>query len=110
MEAVAGDWVVNIPSPSVAYTPRDQRIRPTGAGSRNGTGGRHGIHWDQETEHEWDAPSVIERAIHAASVGVMQGLNVPVELYRGLRDIYYPLPDRPDIIKAYPIRRRLPVR
>jgi hypothetical protein len=110
MEAVAGDWVVNIPSPSVAYTPRDQRIRPTGAGSRNGTGGRHGIYRDQGTEHEWDAPSVIERAIHAASVGVMQGLNVPVELYRGLRDIYYPLPDRPDIIKAYPIRRRLPVR
>jgi hypothetical protein len=53
---------------------------------------------------------VIERALHAASVSMIQGLNVPVELYRGIRDTYYPLPNRPDIIKAYPIRKRLPVR
>ncbi|KAK4197311.1 Alpha/Beta hydrolase protein [Triangularia verruculosa] len=41
---------------------------------------------------------------------MIKGLEVPVDLYRGLRDVYYPTPDRPDIIKAYPVRRRLPVR
>ncbi|KAK3324475.1 alpha/beta hydrolase fold protein [Cercophora scortea] len=41
---------------------------------------------------------------------MIQGLHAPMGLYRGLRDIYYPPPGRPDIIKAYPERRRLPVR
>ncbi|KAK0751453.1 Alpha/Beta hydrolase protein, partial [Schizothecium vesticola] len=55
-------------------------------------------------------PPVIERAIHAASIGVIQGLTIPTELIRGLRDTYYPPPGRPDIVKAYQPRRRLPVR
>jgi hypothetical protein len=108
---VDGNWVVNIPpSPSAAYLPGEERSRPprTSRGNRANTEryvGRSGM-----TRHEWDAPPVIERALHAASVSMMQGLNVPVEVYRGLRDTYYPAPSRPNIIKAYPIRRRLPVR
>ncbi|GAB1316545.1 hypothetical protein MFIFM68171_06755 [Madurella fahalii] len=109
-----GDWAVNMPpSPSTAYTPAEQRIRAP-ARSRNGSGGMHngGRYMSRSNvpRHEWDAPPVIERALHAASVSMIQGLNVPVELYRGIRDTYYPLPGRPNIIKAYPIRRRLPVR
>lgn len=100
-----GDWVVNIPSPSAAYAPEEQRVFGPRLRGRTTSSTRH-----DPSRHEWDAPSVIERAIHAASVSMIQGLNVPVELYRGLRDTYYPPPSRPDIIKAYPVRRRLTVR
>ncbi|KAK0636438.1 Alpha/Beta hydrolase protein [Bombardia bombarda] len=114
-ESSNGDWVVNIlSSPSEAYVPGDHRSPSSRTRSRSRTGGRynrgrypsHG----RPGRQEWDAPPVIERAFHAASVGMIQGLTVPMGLYRGLRDIYYPPPERPDIIKAYPIRRRLPVR
>jgi hypothetical protein len=109
--AVDGDWVVNIPpSPSAAYLPGEHSVPSsrTRRGSRANTD-RYLSRSDM-TRHEWDAPPVIERALHAASVSMMQGLNVPVEVYRGIRDTYYPAPGRPNIIKAYPIRRRLPVR
>ncbi|KAK3986385.1 hypothetical protein QBC44DRAFT_344649 [Cladorrhinum sp. PSN332] len=82
------DWIVNVPNMT------DQQRR----------------HDHPPRHHEWDAPPVIERAIHAASVSMIQGLQVPLELYRGLREVYYPPPNRPNITKAYPIRRRLPVR
>ncbi|KAK0643771.1 hypothetical protein B0T16DRAFT_188686 [Cercophora newfieldiana] len=113
-----GDFAVDIPpSPTTTYVraenhtrqPRQPRQR-----SRSRQGAREVR--DRYTsrnapgKHEWDAPPVIERALHAASVSVIQGLTVPVELYRGLRDSYYPPPGRPDIVKAYPVRRRLPVR
>ncbi|KXX74822.1 Arylacetamide deacetylase [Madurella mycetomatis] len=113
-EADTNDWVVNMPpSPLAAYAPTEQRVRPPPRSrSRNNqmqNGGRYMSRSDIR-RHEWDAPPVIERALHAASVSMIQGLNVPVELYRGIRDTYYPPPGRPNIIKAYPIRRRLPVR
>ncbi|KAK0707240.1 Alpha/Beta hydrolase protein [Apiosordaria backusii] len=100
------DCVVNIPVPITPYPPVDRR--PGQTGRRNGSrpGPKHG----SSKHHEWDAPPVIERAFHAASVSMIKGLELPVELYRGFRDVYYPAPDGPDIIKAYPIRRRLPVR
>jgi len=106
-----GDWVVNIPpSPSTAYFPGEQTSRAPRA--RNGSGARTERYMSRSdaSRHEWDAPPVIERALHAASVSMIQGLNVPVEVYRGFRDTYYPAPGRPDIIKAYPVRRRLPIR
>lgn len=103
-----GDWVVNIPpSPSRAYFPGEQPAPRARHG--NQARERYTSRADA-SRHEWDAPPVIERALHAASVSMIQGLNVPVEVYRGLRDTYYPAPGRPDIIKAYPVRRRLPVR
>ncbi|KAK3318115.1 hypothetical protein B0H66DRAFT_516242 [Apodospora peruviana] len=120
-----GDWVVNIPpSPTSAYIPEDRENRPLrqtrprsrsrtrgGRGGGGGGGGRYTSRGGPPGgRHEWDAPPVIERAFHAASVSMIQGLTVPMGLYRGLRDIYYPPPERPDIIKAYPVRRRLPVR
>jgi hypothetical protein len=110
-ERGGGDWVVNIPpSPSAAYLVEDQRTgtRTTTNSSRAGT-----EQYNNRSEirrHEWDAPPVIERAFHAASISMIQGLNVPVGVYRELRDMYYPAPGRPNIIKAYPIRRRLPIR
>ncbi|KAK3390667.1 alpha/beta hydrolase fold protein [Podospora didyma] len=115
----AGQWVVNIPpTPSAAYVPDEEattrRAKPRSrsrAGSARRGGARQHIEPHHAPErHEWDAPPVIERAIHAASVSMIQGLTVPVVLYRGLRDMYYPPPGRPDIIKAYPVRRRLPIR
>ncbi len=107
-----GDWVVSIPpSPTAAYFQEDPTTRPPPrARSRSRAGTERYVNRNDARRHEWDAPPVIERAIHAASVSMMQGLNVPVEVYRGLRDTYYPAPDKPDIIKAYPVRRRLPVR
>ncbi|KAK3903712.1 Arylacetamide deacetylase [Staphylotrichum tortipilum] len=106
-----GDWVVSIPpSPTAAYFQGEQTTRPPRARSRSRTGTERYVSRSQARRHEWDAPPVIERALHAASVSMMQGLNVPVEVYRGFRDTYYPAPDKPDIIKAYPVRRRLPVR
>ena len=106
-----GDWVVNIPpSPTAAYFQGEQVIRAPGARSRSRVRDGRYISGNEARRHEWDAPPVIERALHAASVSMIQGLNVPAEVYRGLRDAYYPAPGRPDIIKAYPIRRRLPVR
>ncbi|KAK3352445.1 alpha/beta hydrolase fold protein [Lasiosphaeria hispida] len=113
-----GDWAVNIPpSPTATYVPPsvDPRHRPARPRSRSRSRARGGEGRGRYTgrgpnKHEWDAPPVIERALHAASVSVIQGLTVPVELYRGLRDTYYPPPGRPDIVKAYPVRRRLPVR
>lgn len=113
-ESDTGDWVLNMPpSPSAAYAPAEQRAHPPlrrrSGNSQMQNGGRYMSRSDVR-RHEWDAPPVIERALHAASVSMIQGLNVPVELYRGIRDTYYPLPGRPNIIKAYPIRRRLPVR
>jgi hypothetical protein len=102
------DWTVDIPpSPSRAYVSEDQRVerRQNRSRARDQYIGR-----SEMRRHEWDTPSVIERAFHAASVSMIQGLNVPVEVYRGLRNIYYPAPDRPDIVKAYPIRQRLPIR
>jgi hypothetical protein len=110
-ELGGGDWVINIPpSPSAAYLLEDQRTgtRTTRSRSRGGIE-RHNSR-SEIRRHEWDAPPVIERALHAASVSMIQGLNVPVGVYRGLRDMYYPAPGRPNIIKAYPIRRRLPIR
>lgn len=102
------DWAVEIPpSPSKAYVSDDQGIRRRRSRSR-ATGDY--IARSEIRRHEWDTPSVMERAFHAASVSMIQGLNVPVEVYRGLRNIYYPAPDRPDIVKAYPIRQRLPIR
>lgn len=108
-------WIVNIPpSPPVAYAPARPRVRPSQASTLSGNRGtREGSGYVSRREgqrYEWDAPPVIERALHAASVGMIQGLSVPVELYRGIRDTYYPPPGGPNIIKAYPIRRRLPVR
>lgn len=106
-----GDWVVNIPpSPSAAYAPGEQRAHPARSRSRSRARTERYISGSEMRRHEWDAPPVIERALHAASVSMIQGLTVPVEVYRGLRDIYYPAPGRPNIIKAYPVRRRLPVR
>jgi hypothetical protein len=106
-----GDWVVNIPpSPSAAHVPREQRTRRPRSQSRSSTTTERYTTRSDMRRHEWDAPPVIERALHAASVSMIQGLNVPAEVYRGLRDMYYPAPGRPNIIKAYPIRRRLPVR
>ena len=58
----------------------------------------------------WGAPPVVERAIHAAAVGVIQGISAPMGMLRELRDFYYPPPGRPDVIKAYEIRGRLPIR
>ncbi|KAK4184618.1 Alpha/Beta hydrolase protein [Podospora australis] len=107
-----GDWVVNIPpAPATTYAPPthipDRPKKP----KRNLTEveGRYTSR-SAPKYHEWDAPPVIERALHAASVGVVKGLELPVELYRGFRDVYYPPPNRPDIIKAYPVRKRLPIR
>lgn len=124
--AVEGDWAVDIPpSPTSAYhrvaddhSPARQpkpRSRTKSKGGRNGGGGSSRLTSRGEDpavreRYEWDAPPVFERALHAASVGIFQGLAVPMGVYRGFRDIYYPPPERPDIIKAYPIRRRLPVR
>ncbi|KAK3379683.1 Alpha/Beta hydrolase protein [Lasiosphaeria ovina] len=114
--AGVGQWAIDIPpSPSAAYVPEeDEGPRPTKPRRRSRTRQKHGgarfTDRRQPERHEWDAPPVIERAIHAASVSMIQGLTVPVVLYRGLRDLYYPPPGRPDIIKAYPVRRRLPVR
>ena len=106
-----GDWVVNIPpSPNAAYFQGEQVTRAPRTRSRSRVRTERYISGNDARRHEWDAPPVIERALHAASVSMIQGLNVPVEVYRGLRDAYYPAPGRPDIIKAYPIRRRLPVR
>ena len=106
-----GDWVVNIPpSPNAAYFQGEQVTRAPRTRSRSRVRAERYISGNDSRRHEWDAPPVIERALHAASVSMIQGLNVPVEVYRGLRDAYYPAPGRPDIIKAYPIRRRLPVR
>ncbi|EAQ87403.1 hypothetical protein CHGG_04022 [Chaetomium globosum CBS 148.51] len=106
------DWAVDIPpSPSVAYF-EGQRVRRPRSRSRarNGATTEHYLSRHEIRRHEWDAPSVMERAFRAASVSMIQGLNVPVEVYRGLRDMYYPAPSRPDIVKAYPIRQRLPIR
>ena len=109
-DSQTGDWAVNIPpSPTRAHFQGEQTARPR-ARSRSRTGTERYVNRSEARRHEWDAPPVIERALHAASVSMMQGLNVPVEVYRGLRDTYYPAPDKPDIIKAYPARRRLPVR
>lgn len=121
-----GDWSVEIPpSPTSAYqrAPDDYRpARQTRRQSRSRSrrrrnGGDHGGRFtsrggDLESgrRHEWDVPPVIERAFHAASVSFFQGLTVPMGLYRGFRDTYYPPPVRPDIIKAYPVRRKLPIR
>lgn len=106
-----GDWAINIPpSPSAAHLLGDQGTRPPGTGSTSRARTERYISRGEMRRHEWDTPSVMERALHAASVSMIQGLNVPVEMYRGLRDMYYPAPGRPDIIKAYPIRRRLPIR
>jgi hypothetical protein len=102
------DWIVDIPpSPSRTYVSEDQRAQRR----RNRSRARDQYIARSEIRcHKWDTPSVMERAFHAASVSMIQGLNVPVEVYRGLRNIYYPAPDRPDIVKAYPIRQRLPIR
>ncbi|KAK3294144.1 uncharacterized protein B0H64DRAFT_425088 [Chaetomium fimeti] len=109
-ESGGRDWVVDIPpSPSTAYFAGDQGIRPPQSPSRS-RGREQYTARNEVRRHEWDAPSVIERALHAASVSMIQGLNVPVGVYRGLRDMYYPAPSRPDIVKAYPIRPRLPIR
>ena len=70
-------------------------------GSRNTSGTRR---------QPWGAPPVVERAIHAAAVGVIQGISAPMGMLRELRDFYYPPPGRPDVIKAYEIRGRLPIR
>ncbi|KAK4177295.1 Alpha/Beta hydrolase protein [Triangularia setosa] len=102
----SGDWVVSIPGPAKTYIPTDQNPGQTQRRSVSRAGTKH----RGSKHHEWDAPPVIERALHAASVSVIKGLELPIELYRGFRDVYYPAPDRPDIIKAYTIRRRLPVR
>lgn len=108
-----GDFAVDIPpSPTTTYVPGEHR-RQHQQRSRSRNGVREGDRFTRRNrpgKHEWDAPPVIERVLHAASVSAIQGLNVPLELYRGLRDTYYPLPSRPDIIKAYSVRRRLPVR
>jgi hypothetical protein len=116
--SMSGSYAVDIPpTPGTTYVPPDNRVRQPRQRSRS----RPAMRETREVpstyttrhmvgKHEWDAPPVIERALHAASVSVIQGLTVPVELYRGLRDSYYPPPGRPDIIKAYPTRRRLPVR
>ncbi|KAK1749492.1 Arylacetamide deacetylase [Echria macrotheca] len=108
-----GEFAVNIPpSPTTTYMPGDRPRLPPRPRSRS-RGPREAARYTARTragKHEWDAPPVMERALHAASVSVIQGLTVPVELYRGLRDIYYPPPVRPDIVKAYPVRRKLPVR
>jgi len=110
-DSSGGDWVVNIPpSPSTAYFPGEQTSRAPRAGNGSGARTERYMSRSDASRHEWDAPPVIERALHAASVSMIQGLNVPVEVYRGLRDTYYPAPGRPDIIKAYPARRRLPIR
>ncbi|KAK4032524.1 Arylacetamide deacetylase [Parachaetomium inaequale] len=107
----SGDWIVNIPpSPSAAYVPGEHKTRRPRPRSRSRTVTERYASRSDMRRHEWDAPPVIERALHAASVSMIQGLNVPTEVYRGLRDIYYPAPGRPNIIKAYPIRRRLPLR
>ncbi|KAH6632550.1 hypothetical protein F5144DRAFT_612972 [Chaetomium tenue] len=111
MASGSRDWAVDIPpSPSVAYF-EGERVRRPRSRSRAGNGAteRYVSHHEIR-RHEWDAPSVMERAFRAASVSMIQGLNVPVEVYRGLRDMYYPAPSRPDIVKAYPIRQRLPIR
>jgi len=110
-----GDFAVHVPpSPTTTYVPGEHRARQPRHRSRSRQGPRENreryTSRNAPGKNEWDAPPVIERALHAASVSVIQGLTVPVELYRGLRDSYYPPPGRPDIVKAYPIRRRLPVR
>ena len=110
----AEHYTVDIPpSPTTTYVPgvppRAPRQRSRSRQGRQREAARYTAR-NRAGKHEWDAPPVIERALHAASVSVIQGLTVPVELYRGLRDIYYPPQSRPDIVKAYPIRRRLPVR
>lgn len=112
------DWIVNMPttaapiaepiiSPAQQSLRRNQRSQTRGMSqSDRYTNSPR----SKQKYHEWDAPPVIERAIHAASVSMVQGLQVPVELYRGFKEVYYPPPNRPNIIKAYPIRKRLPVR
>ncbi|KAK0620094.1 hypothetical protein B0T14DRAFT_566875 [Immersiella caudata] len=110
-----GDFAVHIPpSPTTAYDPEETRVRQPRQRSRSRQGTRDTrdryTSRNAPSKHEWDAPPVIERVLHAASVSAIQGLTMPVELYRGLRDSYYPPPGRPDIVKAYPVRRRLPVR
>lgn len=108
-----GDFAVHIPpSPTSTYRPRlPPRNRPTRRDPPGRYTARRGTTTTQgPRKNEWDAPPVIERAIHAASIGVIQGLTIPTELIRGLRDTYYPPPGRPDIVKAYQSRRRLPVR
>ncbi|KAM7201777.1 hypothetical protein V8F20_004738 [Naviculisporaceae sp. PSN 640] len=121
-----GSWSVEIPpSPTSAYQrpPDDyrparqarRRSRSRSRSQRNEVNGGKRVTFrggDLESgrRHEWDTPPVIERAFHAASVSFFQGLSVPMGLYRGFRDIYYPPPVRPDIIKAYPVRRKLPIR
>ncbi|KAK4448368.1 Arylacetamide deacetylase [Podospora aff. communis PSN243] len=113
--ATRGDFSVRIPpSPTTTYAPGDNHTRQPRQRSRSrqamrDTRDRYTSR-NATSKHEWDAPPVIERVIHAASVSAIQGLTMPVELYRGLRDSYYPPPGRPDIVKAYPVRRRLPVR
>ncbi|KAK4208166.1 Alpha/Beta hydrolase protein [Rhypophila decipiens] len=124
----AGDFAIDIlPSPTSAYHRIPDDYRPAGQNRRQsrsgssrrnkdvGAGGGRDTFREVDLEsgrsrHEWDTPPVIERAFHAASVSIFQGLAVPMGLYRGFRDNYYPPPERPDIIKAYPVRRRLPVR
>lgn len=106
-------YAVNIPpSPSATYMPGGQDVRPSRNQSRSRSRTRRERYVSRKNagRHEWDAPPVIERAFHAASISMIQGLSVPVGVYRGLRDMYYPTPSRPDIIKAYSVRRRLPVR
>ncbi|KAK4161242.1 Alpha/Beta hydrolase protein [Cladorrhinum sp. PSN259] len=109
-----GDWIINIPETypsaqertSVAESRSHRRSKPaSGSDSRKYT-----THPITPKHHEWDAPPVIERAIHAASISMIQTLQVPIKLYDNLHKIYYPPPNRPNIIKAYPIRRRLPAR
>lgn len=108
-----GDFAVHIPpSPTSTYRPR---LPPRNRPARRDPPGRYTARRGTTSiqgprKNEWDAPPVIERAIHAASIGVIQGLTIPTELIRGLRDTYYPPPGRPDMVKAYQPRRRLPVR
>ncbi|KAM7183200.1 hypothetical protein V8F33_013727 [Rhypophila sp. PSN 637] len=122
-----GDFAIDIlPSPTSAYHRIPNDFRPagpnrrqsrSGPSQRNDVGAGSGRNTFREVDlesgssrHEWDTPPVIERAFHAASVSIFQSLAVPMGLYRGFRDNYYPPPERPDIIKAYPVRRRLPIR
>jgi hypothetical protein len=97
-----GDFVVDIPpSPAAAYIPGLDPHSKKPEAVREGN--------DRGEQHGWQA-SIIERALNAASVGIIQSLSQPVEVFRGLRQMYYEPPEKPDIVKAYPIRPRLSVR
>lgn len=98
----SGAWVVNIPRPTTTYYLAEQGLARRNADNE--------FKRSVPKHHEWDAPPAIERALHVASVSMIKGLELPVELYRGFRDVYYPTPDRPDIKKTYPVRQGLPVR